>query len=74
MNALIIQNIDNEMLIRFNRNTFNETYLMTLIKRLELEATAQAAKISPNISQIANEIDDSWWTKNGDDFLKDVKL
>ncbi|MFY7935983.1 MAG: hypothetical protein ACOVOQ_01295 [Flavobacterium sp.] len=73
MNALTIQNTGNEMLIRFDRSTFDETYLMALIKRLEIEATAQAAQVSPNIGQIANEIDNSWWAKNGDDFLKDVK-
>lgn len=73
MNALTIQNTGNEMLIRFNRSIFDETYLMALIKRLEIEATAQAAQVSPKIGQIVNEIDNSWWAKNGDDFLKDIK-
>ena len=73
MNALTIRNTGNEMLIRFDRNAFDETYLMALIKRLEIEATAQAAQVSPNIHRIANEIDTTWWAKNGDDFLKDVK-
>jgi hypothetical protein len=73
MNTLTIQNNGNEMLIRFNRDTFDEAYLMALIKRLEVEATAQAAQISPNISEIADEIDESWWEKNGENFLNDVK-
>ena len=73
MNAFSVQNTGNEMLIKLNRLAFDNTYLMKLIKRLEIEAIAQEAQVSSNINEIANEIDETWWKKNGNDFLKDIK-
>ncbi len=73
MTALNIQNKDNEILIRLNRNSFDETYLISLVKRLNMEATAKEAQISMKVLEIADEIDSDWWSQNGDEFLRDVK-
>lgn len=73
MNALTIQNSGNEMLIRFNKDTFDKGYLMNLVKKLELEAKIHISKVSPKIMEIANEIDEKWWEENQSTFLKDVK-
>lgn len=73
MTAFNIQNKDNEILIRLNRNSFDETYLISLVKRLNLEATAKEAQIDTKILEIADEIDTDWWSKNGNEFLRDVK-
>jgi hypothetical protein len=73
MTALNIQNKDNEILIRLNRNSFDETYLISLVKRLNLEAIAKEAQIDKKVLVIADEIDTDWWSKNGDEFLRDVK-
>lgn len=73
MTALNIQNKDNEILIRLNRNSFDETYLISLVKRLNLEAIAKEAQIDTKVLVIADEIDTDWWSKNGDEFLRDVK-
>lgn len=73
MNALTIQNTGNNIQININRNSFDPIYLLKLIERLELEATAQAAEVSPQIMDVAEEIDAEWWKQNGNDFLKDIK-
>lgn len=73
MTALSIQNNGNEMFIRIDRSGFDESYLVSLVKRLELEVKSKEADISPEISKIANKIDADWWKKNGNAFLKDVK-
>jgi hypothetical protein len=73
MTALNIQNKDNKILIRLNRNSFDETYLISLLKRLRLEATAKEAQIGSKILEIADEINTDWWNKNGNEFLRDVK-
>lgn len=73
MTALNIQNKDNEILIRLNRNSFDETYLISLVKRLNMEATAKEAQIDTKVLEIADEIDSDWWSQNGDEFLRDVK-
>jgi hypothetical protein len=73
MTAINIQNKDNEILIRLNRNSFDETYLISLVKRLNLEATVKEAQIDTKVLEIADEIDTEWWSKNCDEFLQDVK-
>ena len=73
MNALTIQNTDNNIQISLNRNSFNPLYIANLIKRLELEATAMAAQVSLDIMEIADEIDTDWWNQNGADFIKNIK-
>ncbi|CAN1569907.1 hypothetical protein MCERE19_03135 [Spirosomataceae bacterium] len=73
MTALSIQNNGNEMFIRIDRNGFDESYLVSLVKRLELEVKAKEAEVSSEISKIADKINTDWWNKNGEDFLKDVK-
>lgn len=73
MTALNIQNKDNEILIRLNRNSFDEKYLISLVKRLNLEATAKEAQIDTKVLEIADEIDIDWWSKNENEFLRDVK-
>jgi hypothetical protein len=73
MTALNIQNKNNEILIRLNRDSFDETYLISLVKRLNLEATAKEAQIDTKVLEIADEIDTDWWNKNGNEFLSEVK-
>jgi hypothetical protein len=73
MTAFNIQNKDNEILIRLNRNSFDETYLISLVKRLNLEATLKEAQINTKILEIADEIDTQWWSENCGEFLRDVK-
>ncbi len=73
MTAINIQNKDNEILIRLNRNSFDETYLISLVKRLNLEATVKEAQIDTKVLEIADEIDTEWWSKNCDEFLREVK-
>ena len=73
MTALSIQNNGNEMFIRIDRNGFDESYLVSLVKRLQLEVKAKEAEVSSEISKIADKINTDWWNKNGEDFLKDVK-
>lgn len=72
MSSLTIENTGEEMLIRFNRNTFDNGYLLSLLKRLEIESTAQNAQFSVEIGQLADKIDSDWWEKNKDSFLKGV--
>jgi len=73
MNALSVQNKGNNIQISLNRSCFDPEYIAKLISQLELEAMAKAADVSPEIMEIANEIDTEWWKQNGDDFLKNSK-
>ena len=72
MSSLTIENTGDEMLIRFNRDTFNNEYLLSLLKRLEVESTAQTAQFSDDIKKLADEIDTGWWERNKDSFLKGI--
>lgn len=61
------------MIIRLNRDSFNDNYLLSLIRRLRVEELAQQAGFDEKIMEIAEEIDQKWWDENGEEFLKDVE-
>ncbi len=61
------------MILTLNRKSFNQDYLIALIKRLELEALAQKSGFPDDMSAMADELDQQWWDKNAEAFLKGVK-
>jgi len=73
MTNLSIQTQGNEMIIRLNRESFSESYLLSLIRRLRVEELAKQAEFDEKILDIAEEIDQKWWEENGEEFLKDVR-
>lgn len=73
MTNLSIQTQGNEMIIRLNRDSFNDNYLLSLIRRLRVEELAQRADFDEKILGIAEEIDQKWWNETGGEFLKDVR-
>lgn len=73
MTNLSIQTQGNEMIIRLNRESFSDSYLLSLIRRLRLEELAQQADFDEKILDIAEEMDQKWWDENGGEFLKDIR-
>ena len=73
MEAFNIQSNDKELIIRMNKSEIPTEILLKIIQRLRIEYLAQKAAIQQDLSHLAEEIDETWWKKNGDDFLKDVQ-
>ncbi len=73
MKNIIIENKGNQMILKINKKGFNEHYLISLLKRLQVEELAQKSNYNSDILNIAEQINQDWWDKNGDQFLKDVK-
>lgn len=73
MKNLIIENEGNQMILRINKNGFDENYLISLLKRLQVEELAKKSEYNSDVLSIAEQINQEWWEKNGADFLKGVK-
>jgi hypothetical protein len=73
MENLVIENKGNQMILKLNKKGFDEGYLISLVKRLQVENLAQKSKYSSDILNIAEQINQEWWNRNGDTFLKGVK-
>ncbi len=73
MKNLVIENKGNQMILKINKKGFDENYLISLLKRLQVEELAQKSNYDSNILSIAEQINQDWWDKNGDKFLKGVK-
>ena len=73
MENLSIQNNGNEMIFRLNPKGFDESYLISLIKRLQLEELAKKSGFSNKVLSVAESINKSWWKENGKAFLKNIK-
>jgi len=73
MKNLVIENKGNQMILRINKKGFSEDYLILLLKRLQVEELAQKSDYSLEILSLAEQINQEWWEKNQEDFLKEVK-
>jgi hypothetical protein len=72
MENLVIENKKNQLILKLNKKGFNKEYLISLVKRLQVEELAQKSKFSSDILSIAEQINQEWWDKNKDNFLKEV--
>jgi len=73
MDNLVIENKGNQMIFKLNKKSFDENYLISLVKRLQMESLTQKSGFSASILNVAEEINQDWWNENGEKFLKDVK-
>lgn len=73
MENLVIENKGNEVILKINKKGFNENYLISLLKRLQVEELAQKSNFDYNILSVAEQINQEWWDNNSDDFLNAVK-
>ncbi len=73
MENLIIENKGDQIILKLNRKGFDENYLISLVKRLQVENLAEKSKFKTDILTIAEQINKDWWDSNGDKFLKGVK-
>ena len=73
MDNLIIENKGDQLVLKLNKKGFDENYLISLIKRLQLESLAQKADFDTSIFNIAEPINQDWWNENGEKFLNDPK-
>jgi hypothetical protein len=72
MENLVIENSENQMILKLNKDGFDENYLISLVKRLQIESLAKKSNYQSNIMDIAEKINQDWWNNNGDEFLKGV--
>lgn len=73
MQNIIIENNEDQMILKLNKKAFNKEYLLSLVKRLQVEEFVEEANFDSEIMKIAEKIDQEWWDKNGDEFLKGIK-
>jgi hypothetical protein len=73
MENLIIENKGDQIILKLNRKGFDENYLISLVKRLQVENLAEKSKFKTDILTIAEQINKDWWEENGENFLKDVR-
>ena len=73
MENLVIENKGNQIILKLNKKGFNEKYLISLVKRLQIEDLAQKSRYNSEILSVAEEINQNWWNQNGDKFLKNIK-
>ncbi|MCF8371979.1 MAG: hypothetical protein K9H64_10175 [Bacteroidales bacterium] len=72
MKNLIIENKRNQMVLKFNKKGFDNDYLISLVKRIEIEELAQKSGFTTDILNIAEQINQEWWDNNANGFLSGV--
>jgi hypothetical protein len=73
MENLVIENKGDQMILRLNKKGFDDNYLISLVKRLQIEDLAQKSKFSSDVLSVAEQINQDWWSSNSEKFLKGVK-
>ena len=72
MKNIEIKNEGNQMILKLNKEGFDENYLISLVKRLQIEELAQKSEFNSDILSIAEQIDQDWWDENGEEFLNGI--
>ena len=70
MDAIIIKNIGDEIIIKLNKKYFDHDYLLAFIKRLTLESLAKKSDFSDEVLNIGEQIKLEWWLNNKENFLR----
>ncbi len=73
MDNLVIENKGDQMVLKLNKKGFDDNYLISLVKRLQMESLAQKSGFNSSILSVAEQINQDWWDENGEKFLKEVK-
>lgn len=73
MDNLVIENKGDQMISKLNKKGFDERYLISLVKRLQVESLAQKSGFNSAILSVAEQINQDWWNENGEKFLNGVK-
>ena len=73
MESTIIKNKKDQMILTLKKKGFDDEYLISLVKRLQIEELAQKSNFENDILGLADKINDEWWNQHGDKFLKGVK-
>jgi hypothetical protein len=73
MENLVIENNENQMILRINKKGFDENYLIALVKRLQVENLARKSGFHSEILDVAEQINQEWWDQNGVEFLKGIR-
>ncbi|HDR53000.1 MAG TPA: hypothetical protein ENN90_15495 [Mariniphaga anaerophila] len=73
MENLVVENKKNQLILKLNKKGFNKEYLISLVKRLQVEELAQKSNFNSDILNIAEQINQEWWDNNKENFLKEVK-
>lgn len=73
MKNLIVENNENQVILKINKKGFDGNYLIDLLKRLEMEELAQKSNFTPDILNVAEQINQEWWDKNASNFLDGVE-
>jgi hypothetical protein len=73
MDNLVIENKGDQMVLKLNKKGFDDNYLISLVKRLQLESLAHKSGFNSSILSVAEQINQDWWDENGKEFLKEIK-
>ena len=73
MESTIIKNRKDQMILTLKKEGFDDEYLISLVKRLQIEELAQKSTFKNDILGLADMINDEWWNQHGDKFLKGIK-
>lgn len=73
MENLVIENTKSQIILKLNKKGFDKSFLISLLKRLQIEYLAEKSEIKSDILNVAEQINQDWWDKNEEKFLKGIK-
>lgn len=72
MDSVVLENQDEQFIIKLDKKVFDKDYLINLVKRINTENIARNSGTDDRVINLAEEIKKSWWDKNGEEFLKGI--
>ena len=73
MQNIQIEDKKNRLVLTINKKGLDKDYLIRLVKRLQTEDLIYKSRINEDILDIAEDVNNDWWNKNKENFLKEIK-
>jgi hypothetical protein len=69
-----VKRVNDEIVVRFPKELLSNDELEHFLRRLRLEEVISKSRMTEELAwEISEEIKESWWEKNKDKFLEDIK-
>jgi len=74
MKTIEIQDLEDEYVIRIEKNVIDKAYLSRILERLELEYLIKKAAFDERLIALGEEMKQDWWENNRDRILKKMEV
>ena len=73
MKAYNITSTNTEIIISLDKDSFETSFITSLIEKIDVEALAKKANFNKNVLELSEKIKEDWWKRNHKKYITKKK-